>query len=248
MIRSTLLAGFVCGIAGCAQQPQADATPKPPAVVARVSVPAAPTQPDLLPQIADAPRQLVAFEYPADLGGQMVERAISPRMPSMPPVEMFGTAPKLRTGSDRLLHPEVSAKARYVPPPILLPKAAEMKLAPPAERVPAELGRGADHVPARPQLPVAPGITERARDVNLPPTMPTLGRPASDRVSLADPTSEFGNAAIVAPPVQVPIALASFLRVTLPDPFELGVQVRPKLPPDVEPALTPVPVNPQRVK
>jgi hypothetical protein len=78
--------------------------------------------------------------------------------------------------------------------------------------------------------------------------MPTLGRPAGDRVSLEDPTSDFANAAIVSPPVRVPLAPASFLKVTLPDPFELGEQVKPKVAPADEPGLTPVPVNPQRIK
>jgi hypothetical protein len=102
--------------------------------------------------------------------------------------------------------------------------------------------------PTEPPRPAAPGITERARDVNLPPAMPTLGRPAGDRVSLEDPTSDFANAAIVAPPVKVPLAPASFLKVSLPDPFELGEQVKPKVPPANEPGLTPVPVNPLRIK
>jgi len=110
------------------------------------------------------------------------------------------------------------------------------------------LGRGADTVPARPSLPIAAVVTEKARDVNLPPSMPTLGRPFNERVSLDDPTSEFGNSAIVSPGVSVPLKSAEFVKVSLPDPFELGEQVKPKLSPTAEPGLSPVPVNPQRVK
>jgi len=94
----------------------------------------------------------------------------------------------------------------------------------------------------------APPTPKRARDVNLPPAMPTLGRPAGDRVSLDDPTSDFANAAIVSPPVKVPLTPAGFLKVTLPDPFELGEQVKPKVPPAAEPGLTPVPANPRRIR
>jgi len=114
--------------------------------------------------------------------------------------------------------------------------------------VPGDLGRGASAVPAKPALPIAKVVTERARDVNLPPALPTLGRSVIERMSLDDPTSELGNAAIVAPVVRVPLAPAGFLKVGIPDPFELGEQVKPKIAPDAEPGLTPVPVNPRRVK
>ena len=39
-----------------------------------------------------------------------------------------------------------------------------------------------------------------------------------------------------------------FLRVAVPDPFELGGQVAPRVPPSAEPGLVPVTVNPQRPK
>jgi hypothetical protein len=46
----------------------------------------------------------------------------------------------------------------------------------------------------------------------------------------------------------VPLAPAAFLKVAVPDPFEFGGQVKPKVAPAAEPGLTPVPVNPRRVK
>jgi hypothetical protein len=97
-------------------------------------------------------------------------------------------------------------------------------------------------------LPVAAVVTERARDVNLPPELPALGRPAPDRASLDDPTGEQGDAVVVAGRVKVPLAASGFLKVAVPDPFELGTQVRPKVPPAAEPSAVPVPVEPQRVK
>jgi hypothetical protein len=78
--------------------------------------------------------------------------------------------------------------------------------------------------------------------------MPTLGRPLTERVSLDDPTSEFATANITAPPVRVPVAPAAFVKVSLPDPFELGDQIKPKVPAAAEPGLTPVAVDPRRVK
>jgi hypothetical protein len=91
-------------------------------------------------------------------------------------------------------------------------------------------------------------VTERARDVNFPPPAPTLGSPVADRVSLDDPTTEFGNAEVVAGQVKVPLAPSGFFKAVIPDPFELGEQVKPKVPPTAEPSTAPVPVNPQRVR
>ncbi len=114
--------------------------------------------------------------------------------------------------------------------------------------MPVDFGAGADGAPAKPVLPVAVVETERARDVNLPPPAPVLGRPATDRVSLDDPTGEFGNAVVVAGAVKVPLAVSGFQKVAIPDPFELAEHVKPKVPATAEPSVQPVPVNPQRVK
>jgi hypothetical protein len=97
-------------------------------------------------------------------------------------------------------------------------------------------------------MPAAPVETPRARDLALPPELPPLARQLPDRASLDDPTSDAGNAAIVARSVAVQLALAPFVRVSLPDPFELAEQVRPSVPPPAEPGLQPVPVDPRRPK
>jgi hypothetical protein len=194
------------------------------------------------------PEPLAAFEYPSDLTGKVLEKMVTPDVPAPGPVERFGTAPMPRTPSSKILNPEPTVKAYYRPPPILPSISNGVTITPPREQVPLDLGRGADTLPARPTLPISAAITERARDVNLPPPMPTLGRPLNERVSLDDPTSEFANAAIVSPAVKVPIDSAGFMKVAIPDPFELGEQIKPKVPSTAEPALTPAPVNPQRVK
>jgi len=139
-------------------------------------------------------------------------------------------------------------KSDHLPPPILTVRPISVSISPPQEKVPFDLGSGAGMVPAKPGLPIAAAITERARDVNLPPSMPILGRPVNERVSLDDPTSESANAAIVIPGVNVPLKSAEFVKVALPDPFELGEQVKPKVPPAAEPGLNAAPIDPQRVK
>jgi hypothetical protein len=160
-------------------------------------------------------------------------------------------APKPRESAARPPFPEVVAKVNLKLPVVLPAKVASVQSVrpvPPRERVPVELGRGFDEIPSRPTFPVAAGVAERSRDVKLPPAMPTLGRPLADRVSLDDPTSDLAHATIIAPPVKVTVTPAAFLKVSLPDPFELAEQVKPKVPPTAEPGRAPVVVDPQRVK
>jgi hypothetical protein len=111
----------------------------------------------------------------------------------------------------------------------------------------AALAIGTIAAPQPPQPPKKP-ITERSRDVNLPPPLPPQGRPQPSRVSFDDPTAELGHAAITGPAIKVALAPAPFLRAVIPDPFEFGVQVRPNIPRALEPAPAPVPVDPKRPK
>jgi hypothetical protein len=190
-----------------------------------------------------------SFESAADLGGRAVERAVAPDTPALAPIERFTVAPRPRTRSASIIDPDTTPKVKHIPTP-LLPTGTltVVRLAPPMERVPPDLGAGAAAVPAKPKLPVAAPQTKRSRDVNLPPPLPTLGRPVGDRVGFEDPTTELGNAVITNPPLKAPLAQAPFLKVGLPDPFELGAQIRHSIPRAVEPGLTPALVNPRRVK
>ncbi len=232
MTRFTLFVAFAFGLLGCAQQPSAE-SPLPAVAVQNSAT--------------DASSSSVA-EHSPDLGDKAVAYAVAPDTPALTPAERFGVAPMPHTLPALIANPDGVAKVKYTLPTILPAKLANVKLGIPAERVPPDLGNGASAVPAKPTLPVASGITERSRDANLPPRMPTLGRPPADRVSLDDPTSELGNAAVANPFVKMPLAPATFLKVALPDPFEFGDQVKPNVPPAVEPGLTPVQVNPPRVK
>jgi hypothetical protein len=249
MIRLTTFIPAI-GFIGCGQREQQSAVVVPPVLAVENAI----TNPQ--PQIPEtkaipkatlpeAPRE---FEYPADLTGKAVERAVTPETPPLTPTERFGLAPLPRILPSKTLNPESTIKMNNALPPILPAKSSGVTIVPPHEQVPFDLGRGADLVPAKPTLPISAPIVERARDVNLPPAMPTLGRLLNERVSLEDPTSDFANGAIVSRAVNVPLASAEFVRVALPDPFELGEQVKPKVPPAADPGLTPVTVNPQRVK
>jgi len=185
---------------------------------------------------------------PEDLGDLAVERAAAPDTPALPPIEQFVAAPRPRTLSAWLVDPESTQRLKLVPSPFFATRPIVARPAPPAEGVPSDLGAGAQGVPAKPKLPVAAAATKRSRDVNVPPPLPHLGRSVSDRVGFDDPTADFGTAVITNPPLKTPFAPAPFLKVTVPDPFALGEQIRPSIPPGAEPGLTPVPVNPRRPK
>ncbi|MFO0825232.1 MAG: hypothetical protein U0792_19285 [Gemmataceae bacterium] len=254
MIRSALLLNVV--FVGCSQNPEQSPAAPTAEVTAAVAAVASDGSPNPIEPIAARPQPQpkppeppTVFDYPADLGGKAVVKAVTPTVTTPLATEKVPAAtPKPQTPPSRLLDPDPITKATYVPPPVLPPKPAEARLTAPPERVPVDLGWLAEDVPAKPTFPVAAGISERARDVKLPPALPILGRPFTERVSLDDPTAEFGNAGIVAPLVKVQVPQAGFLRVSLPDPFELGEQVKPRVPPTADPGLTPVVVNPQRVK
>lgn len=228
-------------------------TPPPVATPAAtpVAAPVAVTTPRPTPVVAaqppKPPEPPTVFDYPTDLGGKAVVKAVTPSVEKLP-VEKHAAAPKPRVAPARVVDPEPVTRPNTAIPPVLFAKPNEVKPTPPAERVPIDLGALADAVPAKPTFPVAAGIATRARDVSLPPPLPILGRQFNERVSLEDPTAEPGNSAITAPLVKVPVSPAGFVKVAVPDPFELGEQVKPVVPPAAEPGLAPVAVNPQRVK
>jgi hypothetical protein len=243
------------GLAGCSQQPAPPAAPNavavaavnPPAPPPAVALPPAPAAPQP-PAKVEPPAPPPAFAFPADTAGKALPAVVAPRVPAAPPVERFGAAPVGRTPPARVVAPDVPGKIVYAAPPLLPAPAAGLKPVAPPERVPFDLGSGAAAVPTRPVLPEAPVATPKARDVNLPPDLPPLAREVKDRASLDDPTAEPANAGIVTRSPVPALGPAAFLRVALPDPFELGAQVKPAVPAAAEPAGTPVPVNPPRPK
>ncbi|VTU00611.1 unnamed protein product [Gemmataceae bacterium] len=200
MTRRTVLVALTA--AGCSQNPAAPPPPAESVVAARVALAAPPQGTTTLPVAAQPPKPPepppTVFEYPTDLGGRAVVRAVTPSLAPLA-VEKTAPAPKPRTPPARVVDPDPVSVAKYVPPPVMPPKPGESKPTPPPERVPYDLGYLADAVPERPTFPVKPGITQRAADVKVPPALPVLGRPATDRVGLDDPTAEAGNQAIVAP-------------------------------------------------
>jgi hypothetical protein len=255
LFRTRVLAP-VCALAlaSCSPEQAADPAPpqvaqlaKPQAAVALVPDAPKPAQP-VAAQPAQPEQPPPVFSFPTDLGGKALPRVVVPNISAALPADRAGVAPVPRAIPAKVLDPDPNGRAAHALPPVPTPKAGAPKPTNPAEKVPVDLGAGADGVPAKPVLPVAAVVTERARDVNIPPPAPALGRPASDRVPFDDPTSELGNGAVVAGPAKVPPVVTGFFKASVPDPFELGAQVKPAVPAAAEPSPLPVVVNPARVK
>jgi hypothetical protein len=234
------------GVTGCGEKP----APQPAVVVKAPPVPpAAPVvRPAAKIETPAKPKAPLAFPFPKDEGGKAVAKVVAPQAPPPLPVERFDLAPKPRTPAASIVHPDPTLRPAYAPPPLLPAPTSGTVPTAPAERVPSDLGFGATAVPARPVLPNPPGITERAPDVNVPPKLAPLGRRVPDRASFDDPTSAAANAAIVRNSPTPSLIQSGFLRVGIPDPFELGEQVKPRIEPAAEPQVLPVPVNPHRPK
>lgn len=227
-------------MAGCAR-PSSDQTPLPElpealAVVEKATITAAASQ------------NTESFDIASDLGGYVVARAVALDTPALAPIERFAVAPRPRIAPVNLIDPDSLPKVILIRRPFPPPVSSTVRLDPPAERVPPDLGSGAGAVPTKPKLPFAAQPTKRSRDVNLPPPLPSLARQVADRVGFEDPTTEFGNTVVTDPRVSATFSPAPFLKVGVPDPFELAEQIKPTIPRTAEPGLTPVIVNPRRVK
>ncbi len=259
-MRSAFVLITVCGLASCSQH----APPPPPDVVV-IADPTPPTSvvdvPEILPTpsagsdpvaIAKTPAvpqpPPTTFPFPADAAGQALPNVVASPAPAPLPVERFAAVRTVRAASNRTVNPDPLPKVAYSPRPLLPAHPSGLRPIAPTERVPFDIGFGSTAVPARPALPNPPGETTRARDLNVPPPLNPVGRHLPDRASLDDPTADTGNAAIVSRSPTPDLPPAAFLKVTLPDPFELADQVKPKVAPTAEPGLAPVTVPPRRPK
>jgi hypothetical protein len=251
MIRSSFaLLGSCVALLGCNQS-------SPPAAPDVTVVAANPRPEPAPPPKIEAPKKeqppkkeepQQAFPFPNDAAGRALPKVVLPPAPAQQAVEKFGKEPAVRAVPRQIADPDPRVKSLYALPALLPEKAAALLPAAPAETIPLDLGFGTGRMPGRPVLPESPGVSRKARDVKLPPELTPLAQPAADRASLDDPTSEAGNAIIVNRTPIPAFGTAGFLKVTLPDPFELAEQEKPKVPAAAEPSAAPVILNPQRIK
>ena len=233
---------------GCARQPPAPEPDQPAVQITPEPPPEGGAKPEAQPPtpVAVPPEPPPAFTFTPDLAGQALARTAAPSVPVKLAGEQFGTEPKPHATPAKYLDPDPIGPTRHALAPVRPTKLAPTRPAAPAEKPPLALGAGAGELPAAIVLPVVPVVTERARDVNIPPPPPMLGRQNTERVPFDDPTSEVGNAVVVSDPAPVPLGVSGFLKVAVPGPLEFGERVKPNVSPKAEPSPLPVEVNPQR--
>ena len=249
LIRSRVWLAAVVAL-GCGREtppppPAVAAAELTPAPVAAAPAPAAPQAPQPPQPPPQPPAPPPVFPFPTDTAGKELPKVVAPRPVTPLPVERFGVTPKDRAPS-AAVSPDPLGKMAVAPPPALPRRPAGFAPHAPAERVPFDLGVGAATVPARPTFAVPPAEVVRAPDVTQPPPLASLAKQVPDRASLDDPSAEPAGAVIVNRVVNPAVARAEFWRMVLPDPFELAAQVRPVVPGNADPGLTPVTVNPMR--
>lgn len=173
------------------------------------------------------------FPFPDDPGGKLLGELLRPSeavtasganissgpRPLPPPSSIDRPNPPLPLVQAPLPQPQLK-----LPAPPLWPRSLP-------EDAPLTAYRAAPIVPQKPYLAGGAAVRIESPDVNQPVPLPILAQPVPDRASLDDAT-EFASkeaALAAAPPVRS--TPTPFLRLSLPDPFELAQTVRlPKAP------------------
>jgi hypothetical protein len=176
------------------------------------------------------------FRLPADAGGKLLGEALPPRghpgrldNPIRPlPPDL--PRPRLREPVASL--PAVIPDSPHLPALVKRPPARPELVQPEA----LEESFLEPEVPRRPSFVTEKRIHVPSEDVALPPPLPVLAQPVSDRVSLDDATMDVSTAAALSAAMPVRSTPAPYQRMTLPDPFEnrlpltLTVPVEPSVP------------------
>jgi hypothetical protein len=169
------------------------------------------------------------FAYAEDDAGKLLAKMLAP--PAVAPLAPPSPAGRLeRPLPGWLEFPECPTTQRSLGP-VRCPARNDHGVRPaaPIERAPLQLAQAALEPPDRPELPVGALVSRPAPDVKLPPSLPILARPSSDRASLEDPTTEFTAASIIRATLPLRSQQAPFVKVNLPDPFENAEAVKVKI-------------------
>jgi hypothetical protein len=229
------------GAVGCGPSPPAEPCPETPALVVPKAdaggsgqpadtKPTTTPDPDKSTKPADPPPG-----RPSDTGGKAVARAL--RAPSPLPADPPRVTPPKPYASalDRGEFPLPKVRPRaFVPTD---PKAGGTKPSVPAERnQPADVtgtlpeGKAAD----RPLLKMPSTPNPGAADV------PANAWRQGDRASLDDPTVDLSAMRVIETALPVATGVLPFVRVSIPDPFDLTEQLKGKLGKDTELGTGPV--------
>jgi hypothetical protein len=114
----------------------------------------------------------------------------------------------------------------------------------PAEPAPLEIVVATPIIPAAVvMLPDGPVAAVPVVDPTVPPTMPNLARPTTDRAPLTDATLEASLAAVLRTAIPLRRLTVPFVPMNLPDPFELQDVILVQRPLDED--FQPMPVPPR---
>ena len=173
-------------------------------------------QPDETPAVATKP-----FAFPDDKGGKLLAGLLSPKPPAIKSDKAEITQRERRL-------PEFLNSA-LVGQPDAADAPARLQLPPRREFQPTTLPEKiiTDFAPNTPSLPPLPtpeiGSLHKQpmRDPSQPADLPILAnKPVTDRAPLEDPTVEFTAQSVVSLLLPLREALAPFMKLTIPEPFE----------------------------
>jgi hypothetical protein len=236
-----LLAVAGCGKARMVRAPTSVGPEDPEQPVVRVARASPEAEPPS--RSTDPPAQPEAFTFPADRGGELLSKELTPARPLPEPAakpRRFKVSPSLEA-PELPLPPSLAGHA--APPP-------ERPRKPPLPRlITPEAMTGLTLEVALPKaqpMPVGVRAKEVGPDVNKPAPLPILGQQVPDRASLADATTEASAAAMLQATMPVRQRAVPFLRLTIPDPFENYRPLRLPLLPESTQPVTASPRTPQR--
>lgn len=226
------------GAVGCGGSPPPQPCPEVPVLVAPKgetggsadTKPSTPPEPDKTVRPVDPPPSL-----PSDAGGKAVANALR-TPPPLPPDPVGVKQPKpYASAIDRGEFPLPTVPPRGFTQAD--PKASGTKPSPPAERnlpndATASLPEG--KATGRPLLKVLSPPNPGAADV------PQNAWRQGDRPSLDDPTTDLSAMGVIVTPLPLAVGVLPFVRVNIPDPFELTEHLKGKLGKDTELGTGPV--------
>jgi hypothetical protein len=170
-------------------------------------------------QTKDTPA-LATFRFSDDEAGKLLAKLLTP-LPLRQLAPLPTTAPRERPLPSRFAQPELlPLVSSTMPVRCPMPRRADPRPSPPAERVPLELAGLLVERPERIELPVGSLARLPAPDAKLPTALPILARPSAERASLDDPTADWTAASVLTAKLPLRSTAAPFVKVDLPDPFE----------------------------
>lgn len=170
--------------------------------------------------------------FAEDSGGQMLAELLRPvDLPPLKPTEPI-SSPRQFMSPLSLMRSELAVPSSQasLPRPPLDARATPIRPHSLPEAAPFSTYRTDPQLPQRVSLPAGGRVRLPSLDIYQPTPLPFLAQPVSDRAPLDDPTGTSSTQAALAAVPPVRSEPVPFVRMPLPDPFELHHTVRLRLP------------------